>query len=203
MTAGREPSRLFEALRHAAETLNELRVPWALVGGLAISVRAEPRFTRDIDLAVAVGDDAAAERLVADLSAAGFRLLLSLEHAALGRLASVRLLAPGEPVEGVVVDLLFASSGIEPEICRSAEVVEIVPDLRVPVARVGHLVATKILAEAPDRPQDAIDLVALARGLSADELERARGALRRIEALGANRGKALLVEAGRWLPATT
>jgi hypothetical protein len=36
----------------------------ALVGGLAVSVRTEPRFTRDADLAVAVTDDADAEALV-------------------------------------------------------------------------------------------------------------------------------------------
>lgn len=201
MPPDRDPSRLLGTLRLTADTLDQLRIPWALVGGLAISVRAEPRFTRDIDLAVAVADDAAAERLVGDLAGSGFRLLLSLEHAALGRLASVRLLPPGESIEGVVVDLLFASSGIEPEICKSAERIEIVAGLRVSVAQAGHLVATKVLAEAPDRPQDAIDLVALAKGLTPHEFERAWKALERIEALGANRGKALLAEARRWLPA--
>jgi hypothetical protein len=33
----------------------------ALVGGLAVSVRAEVRFTRDVDLAVGVVDDGEAE----------------------------------------------------------------------------------------------------------------------------------------------
>jgi len=33
----------------------------ALVGGLAVSARTEPRFTRDLDVAVAVPDDAGAE----------------------------------------------------------------------------------------------------------------------------------------------
>ena len=50
-----------------------------------------------------------AEALVADLLASGFRLLLSLEHQALGRLAAVRLIPPGESDEGIVVDLLFNS----------------------------------------------------------------------------------------------
>ncbi len=199
MSADRESSRLLDALRRTAETLNQLGVRWAMVGGLAISVRAEPRFTRDIDLAVAVADDAAAERLVADLAAAGFHLLLTLEHAALGRLASVRLLPPGEPAEGVIVDLLFASSGIESEICSGAEILEVAPGLRVPVARAGHLVATKVLAEAPDRPQDALDLATLARGLTAAEHQLAMDALRQIERRAANRGKALMVEARRWL----
>lgn len=46
--------RLTQALRHASEELSAVGVPWALVGRLAVAVRAEPRFTRDIDLALAV-----------------------------------------------------------------------------------------------------------------------------------------------------
>ena len=152
MTDFREPTRLLAALRTIAASLDERSVPWALVGGLAVSIRAEPRFTRDIDVAVAVDADAAAAALVADLTAGGFALLLSLELRALGRLATVRLLPPGERREGVVVDLLFASSGIEPEICRHAERLEVVRGLTVPVAQAGHLVAMKLLAVAPDRP---------------------------------------------------
>ena len=139
----------------SAEALDELRQPWALVGGLAVSVRSEPRFTRDIDVAAAVIDDAGAEALVSSLVASGFRLRLSLEHETLKRLATVRLSPPGEPEEGVVVDLLFASSGIESEICREADRLELGPGLTVPVAQAGHLVAMKLLALAPDRPQDA------------------------------------------------
>ena len=37
--------------------LRKLGVRWALVGGLAVSVRARPRMTYDIDIAVAVMDD--------------------------------------------------------------------------------------------------------------------------------------------------
>ncbi len=37
--------------------LGRLGLRWALIGGLAVAVRAEPRFTRDVDLAVAVADD--------------------------------------------------------------------------------------------------------------------------------------------------
>ena len=39
-------------------------VPSAIVGGIAISVRTEPRFTRDLDLAVAVANDDEAARYV-------------------------------------------------------------------------------------------------------------------------------------------
>jgi Nucleotidyl transferase AbiEii toxin, Type IV TA system len=52
------------ALRRMAADLAKYDRRWALVGGFAVSARAEPRFTRDIDVAVAVADDADGEGLV-------------------------------------------------------------------------------------------------------------------------------------------
>jgi hypothetical protein len=187
-------TRLLRALGATAAALAELHRPFALVGGLAVSIRCEPRFTRDIDLAVSVRDDAEAELLVADLAARGFTLQLSLEHAQLGRLAAVRLRPPGEAAEGVIVDLLFASSGIESDICAAAEVVEIAEGMAVPVATAGHLLVMKLLARSGERPQDDIDRHALMGVLDATERVRARAAADRIEQLGASRGKALRSE---------
>lgn len=198
MTSGPD-TRLLAALRQIADALTRRQVSWALVGGLAVSVRSEPRFTRDIDLAVAAVSDDAAESLVSDLVASGFRLQLSLEQEALARLAAVRLLPHGEAESGVVIDLLFASSGIETDICREAERLEISPGLTVPVARAGHLLAMKMLSAAPDRPQDAADAQALLRGLGETERARARAAVERIEELQANRGKPLSIELERLL----
>src|SRR5688572_14083173 len=108
-------TRVFDALRQVGAALDQLRRPWALVGGMAISARTEPRFTRDVDVAVVVASDADAERLVVSLKERGFAILALVEHEALGRLATVRLVSHGEAAAGVVVDLLFASSGIEAE----------------------------------------------------------------------------------------
>jgi hypothetical protein len=190
---------LLSVLRLIAEALDSQRHPWALVGGLAVSIRCEPRFTRDIDLVVAVVDDMAAEALVSNLVAGGFHLRLSLEHQALGRLAAVRLTPPGEPEEGVVVDLLFSSSGIELDICDEADRMAVEPGFTVPVAQAGHLVAMKVLSLSPDRPQDALDLHALLAGLGDVDRERARRSAARIEALGANRSKRLSAEVERLL----
>lgn len=190
---------LLNSLRQTAHLLDARHQPWALVGGLAVSIRVEPRFTRDIDLAVAATDDAVAESLVADLVAAGYTLKVSLEQQALGRLAAVRLLPPGQPDEGIVIDLLFTSAGIEPEICRDAERLEIAPGLTVPVAQAGHLVAMKVLALAPDRPQDGTDLRALVSQLTEEDRRRAIDAVALIEARGANRGKALGADLERCL----
>ena len=50
------------AVRRVLADLTHQRL--ALVGGLAVSARAEPRFTRDVDFAVAVGSDKEAEQLI-------------------------------------------------------------------------------------------------------------------------------------------
>jgi hypothetical protein len=101
-------------LRQILADLQEARVPCALVGGLAVSARSEPRFTRDADLAVAVANDAEAEALVHLLSGAGYAVDALVEQEATGRLATARLLR-AVSARVPVIDLLFASSGIEPE----------------------------------------------------------------------------------------
>jgi hypothetical protein len=127
------------ALRRIAQDLQGTGRSWALVGGLAVSARAEPRTTRDVDLAVAVSGDREAESLVFRLQTLGYSVLAVLEQGATGRLATVRFRPPQEKEGGVLVDLLFASSGIEPEIVSAAEDLDILPNLRVPVARLSHL----------------------------------------------------------------
>ena len=177
------------ALRQVTADLDRRRLGWALVGGFAVSARAEPRFTRDVDVAVAVIDDRAAEQNVHDLVAGGYRLLASVEQEAVGRLATVRL----SPVAGdVVVDVLFASSGIEPEIVRSAEAIEILPGLVVPVARTGHLIALKLLARDDEsRPQDLADLRSLHEVATREDVDLARSAIHLITERGYHRDRDL------------
>ena len=50
------------------------------MGGFAVSARAEPRFTRDIDAAVMADGDADSEALVRSLIGDGYMLLASVEH---------------------------------------------------------------------------------------------------------------------------
>jgi predicted nucleotidyltransferase len=155
-----------------------------------VGTRAEPRTTRDIDVAVAVADDRAAEALAAALGAAGYRIGAILEHDALCRLATVRLTSP---VASVLVDLLFSSSGIEGAIAIAAERLEIVPGLRIPVARTGHLIALKLLArDDRRRPQDHDDLRALRSGADESDWSLAAEAAVAIERAGASRGRDLM-----------
>jgi predicted nucleotidyltransferase len=186
-------STLEAALRSIAAELGRRQVRWALVGGLAVSARAEPRTTRDVDLVVSMPDDAASEQLVFQLSSAGWDVTATIEQDAAGRLATVRLRPPLEKrSRGVVVDLLFASSGIESEIAADAEAIEILPGLVIPVATLGHLVALKVLArDDRTRPRDAEDLRALLSEATPADVASARAALERITALGFHRGKDL------------
>lgn len=154
--------------------LRELRLRWALIGGLAVSARAEPRTTRDLDIAIAVADDSEAERVVADLRTHGYHIDSLLEQEETGRLATVRLLAPGEEPGGVLVDLLFASSGVETEIVETADLLEAIPGLSVPVATVGHLLALKVLAR---RPKDLVDIQTLLAFASPADIDMARDLL--------------------------
>lgn len=196
-------SRLEEALRGIASELDRRGRAFAVVGGLAVSVRAEPRFTRDVDLALAVANDADAEALVRNLVASGYRVIASLEQEAVGRLATVRLQSPSEGPAGVVVDMLFASSGVEPEIVRASEVLEALPGLPVPVARVGDLLALKVLSNGPERPQDQIDIVALLRLADEAEMGRARQTAALIVERGFGRGRDLLGLLAEYLRASS
>jgi predicted nucleotidyltransferase len=172
--------------------LRRLDRRFALVGGLAVSARAEPRLTRDADVAVAVRDDRDAEALVLDLRSVGYEVAASVEQEATGRLATVRLL-PRDPDDRLVTDLLFASSGIEEEIVAAADELEVVAGLSVPVAAVGHLIAMKLLArDDRRRPADADDLTALAVVAQDDDWRQATTAVELIMERGFARHRDLV-----------
>lgn len=185
---------LAAVLRAASLELDRQGAAFGLVGGLAVSARAEPRFTRDVDLAVAVVDDVEAEGRIHRLVAGGFSVDTAVEQTATGRLATVRLRPPTDP--GMFLDLLFASSGIEPEIVARSEPIEVLPGLTVPVAVTGDLIALKLLArDDKERPQDIADLRALVRiAMPADWLV-ANQSCQDIAARGFNRGRDLVADA--------
>lgn len=184
---------LERSFRRAVRDLEAAGHTAALVGGLAVSARTEARFTRDLDLAVAVTGDADAEALVRGLMMSGYGVVEMIEQAATGRFATVRLVTPGNDPASVVVDLLFASSGIEPEIVAQATALEIWPGTIGKVARTGHLIALKLLSRDPrKRPQDQVDLIALIAAADADERALAFAATRLIEDRGFSRDRRLV-----------
>jgi hypothetical protein len=161
---------------------------------LAVSVRTVPRFTKDGDIAVSVASDSEAERLVFDVARDGFRIVTLIEQTATGRLATARLALTGGD-DDAVVDLLFASCGIEPEVVAAADPTELFPGVIAPVAQIGHLIALKVLSRNDDtRPQDIIDLRALIVEATDADLDLARASLDLIAERGFDRGKDLQAE---------
>lgn len=179
------------SLRRRVADIEGLGIGFALVGGLAVSVRAEPRLTRDADFALSVDNDAEAERAIRRLVKAGYTPGTIVEQEATGRLATIRLSHDEDP--GVLTDLLFASSGIEREIVEAAERIEVLPGLVVPVATTGHLIAMKLLArDDRNRPADADDLRALRRIADDHAWSMALSAVKAISERGYDRGRDLV-----------
>ncbi|MCG8423170.1 MAG: nucleotidyl transferase AbiEii/AbiGii toxin family protein [Proteobacteria bacterium] len=161
---------------------------FALVGGLAVSLRAEIRFTRDIDLAISVEDDADAEQLVFAIARSGYQVVTTVEHKTQNRLATARLRSQ----EGFAIDLLFASTGIESEIVARATVVAMPTMGSVPVARSEELLAMKILSMDHLRLQDRIDAQNLLRFNPELDLTVVRDNLRLVIERGFHRDRDLI-----------
>lgn len=186
--------------RRAAQVvalLQELGHPCALVGGLAVSVRGRERFTRDLDFAVAVADDEQAESLTFSIQTRGFELKQVVEQEALGRLATARFRHPDDRLDEPTVELLFGATGIEREIVAGATPVALGPDVTIPVARLPHLVAMKVLSQREGREQDLLDLSVLLGLATEPELTEAERLVRLIEERGFDRGRDLRGELQR------
>lgn len=180
---------LFEVLTRMERVLETHGVRHALVGGLAVAAWAEARFTKDVDLAVSVSDQRSAEAVIFAAQQSGFRVAIVLEHHD-GTLATVRL----RPVEApdILVDLLFATSGIEAEVVAGAHIVGNLPGGTHRVAAPQHLIAMKVLSFDPiQRGRDAQDILGLLKTLAPDELDEVGRLLTLMTERGRDQGKDL------------
>ena len=91
------------ALKRIFSELGDAGVPCALIGGLAVSARAEPRTTRDVDVAISADGDDAAEQLVFLLQSRGYVVGKLLEKPR----GESRLCAPLETVSGPCTSICF------------------------------------------------------------------------------------------------
>ena len=95
----------------------------------------------------------------------------------------------------MVLDILFASSGIEAEIVDGAEVVEVVEGLPIPLATVAALIALKVLArDDVARPQDRVDLRKLIEVATAQDLAEAQRLLSLVQTRGYARQQDLFAD---------
>ena len=96
------------------------------------------------------------------------------------------------------VDLLFASSGIEAEVIQSATLLEVFPQVHVPVASIAHLAALKLLSASHKRLKDLADLNALHKVATEEDLKVTQEACALITARGFHRGLNLSARFDRW-----
>lgn len=142
---------LFQALSRILGVLENLGVPYALIGGLALAFYEVVRATEDVDLLILLSP-ADMATLAEQITANGLR-------------ASVRKGPPGDPIVGVVVveipvdggelacDLLLPSAHWQSEAVRNARTFE-VEGLPVRVVQARDLFLLKLHAGGP---QDLLD----------------------------------------------
>jgi len=141
-------TQIEEALAEIATILEELRIPYMLIGGMAVSLWGEPRATLDLDFSLWVEADA----FEATLAALCQRLPALSEHP-LAFAARTRVL-PATSSNGVRIDLVFASLPPEKKAIARAQPKE-VAGKTVMVAAVEDLVLMKLISEREKDWDDA------------------------------------------------
>lgn len=151
-----EPLR--KTLADAVSFLQAKGVPYALIGGLAVSLRGQPRMTADVDLVIAV-DIEQARALADSLPSSSFRPLFDdfIEV-----LETAFLLPLRHRVTNVKVDIAIGLSGFERQAVARAEILQLA-GTPVSVATAEDLLIMKVLAGRPQDEQDLYGLV-LAQG---------------------------------------
>ncbi len=184
-------------LSQATAVLEAAEVDFCLVGGLAVGNRAALRFTRDVDLAIATADDRESEAITRVFLSSRYGFLATVKQDDTDRFATLRLRPPApngwndEEEVIPILDILFASSGIERETVAAATPVLVGPDLLVKTAAIPHLIAMKLLSVRDGRPQDRPDLIALIQAATEKDLQEVEKLLELIAERGATRGRDL------------
>lgn len=133
-----------------ARILSGAGAPYALIGGHAVNVLLEPRFTADIDITIDA-DPAGLQRVQVALLAVGFRLARAHGGAAPSGPDFIQYVDD----EGTILELQTAKTALQ----RSA-IARANTHAGVPVATPEDLIVFKAVA---NRPKDQIDLLGLVR----------------------------------------
>jgi hypothetical protein len=141
-----------QALRAVARWLDTAQVPYALIGGVAVGLQAEPRFTQDVDVVVWT-DDARWAGLLEAAADVGIRPRID-DPLPFATRTRVLLLSH----EGVVpIDVSCGALPFEQDLVEQAATID-VGSTSIRVARPVHLLVTKAIA---NRPRDRADIAAL------------------------------------------
>lgn len=165
MPETRVDDALSDALVAMARWLSAARVPYALIGGVAVALQAVPRFTRDIDVVVWTDDERWPELID---SAAQFAITpRQPDVLAFARRTRVLLLAHSS---GVPLDISCGALPFELELVERSQAFD-VGAITVQVAAPEHLLVMKAIA---NRPRDRADIDSLLRAFPEVDTESAR-----------------------------
>lgn len=158
-------------LQAVTRWLSACQVPFVIIGGVAVACIARPRFTADIDAAVAVEDMTSLESLVE--AATPFELFPINENAsAFAR--QHRVLRMRHRASGISIDVSMIALPFEHEMIARAHRYTLAGlEIRLPTPE--DLVILKAVAH---RPQDLIDIASILEAHPELDLERVRSWLK-------------------------
>jgi len=139
----------FDAAWELHQFFSAKGIPYAIVGGIAVGVWGEPRFTQDVDVTVLVPPGEESEVIGEILSHFTPRMADAKEFALKHRVLLVK------SKRGCDVDISFGLPGYEEEVIRRAVDYEIEEGKRVKVCCAEDLIIHKAIS---GRPQDWGDI---------------------------------------------
>lgn len=146
---------LHRTLDDLAAFLDDRRVPFAVINGIAVGVRGEPRFTADVDVILGIDLDGA-DTLVEALDASAFRPLFP-DVAEVVRAAFILPVRHRETQ--IKVDMSIGLTGFERQLIRRATKIKL-GSQPIPVATAEDMILLKLLASRPRDTDDAARIVA-------------------------------------------
>ena len=149
---------LWPTLADAVQVLESRDVRFALIGGLAVSLRGQPRMTVDVDLVILADVDRALQ-LLGEIGSTPFEPLFTGVEEVVVRSAILPL---RHRTTGIRVDVAIGMSGFEQQAVGRAVPMSI-GDVRVPVVAIEDLLVMKALAGRPQDEQDIRGLIAAQR----------------------------------------
>ncbi len=146
-----ESQGLETALAGVARLLDGLRIPYMVIGGFAVTVWGQPRFTADLDMTIqcSVPEQTLIERLL--------RSLTSLVADPV-RFVQERRVLPARTSEGIAVDIVFAGLPYEVTAIERAVPVE-VAGYSVRICTAEDLIVHKIISSRPRDREDVLGIV--------------------------------------------
>jgi predicted nucleotidyltransferase len=146
---------LHTTLADAVRWLEGEGLPYALIGGIAVSIHGQPRATADVDLVIAA-DIPRALRLLKKLPESPFRPLFDGAAEVVER---AFILPIRHATTGIKVDLAIGLSGFEQQAIERAEPT-LVGGHSISVATAEDLIIMKMLAGRAQDTQDVRGIVA-------------------------------------------